>query len=438
MLFSIQRVHLLLLFLAMPALAQPLVFDFSDDVYQGIYKTPTDAIQGLIFAPPNTGSVMSGRAQSLRIGRSLDSSMSIAVSYQRVSTSSSYIYDVDERIPGGALFPYVFSDTDVEASQEHVGLSIERSLSDTVFNGSSSVSLEYVQLDIDITNDFDFGGALVGRRSQRMSDDLLYGTVGIRSDVISSDNFSVGLSQRYGLPLSGDSMLEKSGSFGLVIGWAMGGAAKQSSATKRSQSCSGFDFSAGDSLGSLSGHATASPDDYIGTYHVDDGVSLRSHTWHARYFVDQTERSGHCWTVGVSGIRKQVDLQTGQIDNLLGTGRAINSRLHSELDGYQLSVGYALFQEDQSPLYVIPSFNLAYLTGDTTQTSSFGSVLDVAREKTEVYLPSISFTNGLRFPLDNGFYAFYELTTTRYDGRPFDHDVHGWEHSLNAGVGKQF
>ena len=77
------------------------------------------------------------------------------------------------------------------------------------------------------------------------------------------------------------------------------------------------------------------------------------------------------------------------------------------------------------------------MTGDATQKSSFGSVLDVAGEKTEVYLPSMSSTNGFRYPLHNSFYAFYELTITRYDGRPFDHNVHGWEHSLHAGVGRE-
>jgi len=413
------------------------LFEHQELLYSGAYQSPTSQFQNLIFAPSNSGVSVGGAQRINRVGRKVDTDLSFGLVSSQVDASSTFTFDFVERSPGVALFQSVTLDTKVEVDQSGIGFWVKKDVYGSLGRGSTTLTFEYVDIEINTSNDFDFGGVLTGVRTNSYSDKAFLGAIEVSPEVFRSGNLGLGLTQRFGMPLDGSSIVGKSASIGLGLTYDFGGEAKRNKRPLKNR-CGAVDLSFSQSIGTLSDSGDTNPDDYIGEFTYVDGARIESEDWRARLYWHWDKKALGCWLLGASKVGKKIDLNTGQIDDALGLGRPINRSMITDVDGYQVSIGYSFSKEGESSLYFEPSLGIAVLSGELSEINLSGGVSEVKTSDLEAVLPSLNFTSGVRHKLSQDVYSFYEITTSRYDGRPFGSNLNGWEHSVRIGLGRYF
>ena len=123
-------------------------------------------------------------------------------------------------------------------------------------------------------------------------------------------------------------------------------------------------------------------------------------------------------------------------------GLDVNSSIDVPLSGYELRYNFQprLIKSENSQTYVSIGSGLWIGDGESSTTSSFtfDNVSSTDTEKTELVLLDLGIGLGYRQFLSERQYLFYELSTSRYDGRPLGKDVYGWENNMRAGAGMNF
>ena len=123
-------------------------------------------------------------------------------------------------------------------------------------------------------------------------------------------------------------------------------------------------------------------------------------------------------------------------------GLDADSSIDIPLSGHELRYSFqpSLIIDPSSQTYLALGAGLWMGDGTSSITSAFtfDNVSSTDTDDTELILFDLSIGLGFRQFLLNDNYLFYELSTSRYDGRPLGQEVYGWENNLRAGWGVRY
>ena len=256
--------------------------------------------------------------------------------------------------------------------------------------------------------------------------------LGIGHEVIFESGFRLGVSQLYRTPLGGDALRYRQFATQVALSRDLG--PDEVRRSRRSQKLSEFDCRAfevlgGEGFSSISGTETSSSAKR--SIDVSNELGWSSSQLGARIRFGNAHTA--CHEVGLLRSERTVNYAIQGLD--------VDSSINIPLSGYELRYSYqpSLIQSEASQTYA--SFGTGLWIGDgkssATSSFTFDDVSSTDTDDTELILFDVGVGIGFRQFLSNDKYLFYELSTSRYDGRPLGKDVYGWENNVRAGIGFQ-
>ena len=330
-------------------------------------------------------------------------------------------------------------DSSVDLDVTSVGLNLGR----TIHGGGSksvegSVSFgvtrhEYDLVVRDRVNAYIGGFAFPSSDVETTSGDFVSADLGISHKILLDDGFRLGVTQRYRVPVSGDATRYRQFSTQMAISRDFGPGTKEQSSQLNTPSpgrCHAIEILGGDGFASISGTETSSSAKR--SIDVQNEMGWSASHLGARFRFGQNNKG--CHELGLVQSDRNISYRVRGLD--------VNSSIEVPLSGYELRYNFQprLIESENSQTYVSLGSGLWIGDGESSSTSSFtfDDVSSTDTEKTELLLIDLGIGLGFRQFLSERQYLFYELSTSRYDGRPLGKDVYGWENNVRAGTGLKF
>lgn len=421
-----------------PIALHPIEFQISADLaLSQIFTDPiTPRIATSLKSDPISGAFgLSGIEKSLRLKR-VDTRNGLSLGVEASKGS----FDGSISLRQGLDTANVSTlDSTVDIDVTSFGLNIGR-----VFQGngtekvSGSVSLGITHHDYDLVvrdrvNAYLLGFAFPSNDVETMSSQFISADLGISHHVSLDEGLRLGVTQKYRTPVSGDSGRYTQFSTQIGVSKDFGpGTRNQTNSFDYSSGtrCHAVELVVGDGFATFSGNETSSSakrsidvESELGWSSSQSGARVR--------FGDGREG---CHQLGFIRADRKVDYRVRGLD--------VDSSINAPLSGYELRYNWqpSLIKSEGNETYLSLGTGLWVGDGESSNTSSFtfDNVSSTQSDNTELLLIDLGVGLGFRQFVSERQYVFYELSTSRYDGRPLGKDVYGWENNARVGVGFNF
>jgi hypothetical protein len=302
--------------------------------------------------------------------------------------------------------------------------------------GSAFVGVTRHDYDLDVSDSvraYVAGFAFPSNDVERSSGTFVSADLGVRHEMAVGNDLRLGVAQTYRTPIAGASLRYRQFATQLSLHRAFGAGSRESSRqvwTSPGSRCGAIELVGGDGFSSISGTETSSSsersidvDSELGWSTSQAGLRLR--------FGAQDEA---CHEIGLMGSRRLIDYRVKGLD--------VDSSIRVPMRGSEVRYSYQPMLADarDSQTYLSIGSGLWVGSGTSTSSSSFNfqNVSSTATDDLELVLFDLGVGIGFRQFFSDNNYLFYELSTSRYDGRPLGKDVYGWENNLRTGVGFEY
>ena len=302
--------------------------------------------------------------------------------------------------------------------------------------GSVSLGITHHDYDLvvrDRVNAFLLGFAYPSDDVETMSSQFISADLGVSHHMSLDEGLRLGVTQRYRTPVSGDSGRYSQFSTQIGISKDFGpGTRNQTNSFDYSSGtrCHAVELVFGDGFATFSGNETSSSAKRSIDVESELGWSSSQKGGRIR-FGDGMQG---CHELGFIRADRKVDYRVKGLD--------VDSSINAPLSGYELRYNWqpSLIESKGNETYLSLGTGLWVGDGESSNTSSFGfdNVSSTQSDNTEILLIDLGVGLGYRQFVSERQYVFYELSTSRYDGRPLGKDVYGWENNLRAGIGFKF
>lgn len=144
---------------------------------------------------------------------------------------------------------------------------------------------------------------------------------------------------------------------------------------------------------------------------------------------------GGCHQLSVSNFDRKIAYR---IKNP-SASRQIDSLIDLPISGHEIRYAYqpSLISSPMLSTYLTFGTGVWVGKGDLTSRSQFlfDDVSSESDEGIDFVLLDFLLGAGARYKIGEWTYLFYELSTARFDARPFGQDIYGWESGLKVGLG---
>ena len=330
-------------------------------------------------------------------------------------------------------------DSTVDLDVTSVGLNFGRMIHDEGSKSAvGSVTFGFTRHEYDLlvrdrVNAYIGGFAFPSSDVETTSGNFVSTDLGISHTILVDDGFRLGVTQRYRVPISGDETRYRQFSTQVGISKDFGPGTKEQSRQLDTPSpgrCHAIEILGGDGFAVISGTETSSSAKR--SIDVQNEIGWSASHLGARLRFGKNDKGCH----ELGGV------QSDRTISYRVRGLDVNSSIDVPLSGYELRYNFQprLIKSENSQTYVSIGSGLWIGDGESSTTSSFtfDNVSSTNTEKTELVLLDLGVGLGSRQFLSERQYLFYELSTSRYDGRPLEKDVYGWENNIRAGAGLNF
>ena len=330
-------------------------------------------------------------------------------------------------------------DSTVDLDVTSVGLNLGRMIHEQgrkSVAGSASFGITRHEYDLvvrDRVNAYIGGFAFPSSDVETTSGSFVSADFGISHTILLDDGFWLGIAQRYRVPVTGDATRYRQ--FGTLIGiskdFGPGTRERPDHFTHFSSArCHAIEILGGDGFASISSTETSSS--LKRSIDVQNEMGWSASHLGARMRFGQNHKA--CHELGLIQSDRKISYRVRGLD--------VNSSIEAPLSGYELRYNFqpSFIESENSQIYVSLGSGLWIGDGELSTTSSFtfDNVSSTDAEETELVLIDLGVGLGFRQFLSEHQYWFYELSTSRYDGRPLGKDIYGWENNVRAGAGLKF
>ena len=330
--------------------------------------------------------------------------------------------------PGG-LIDSISMMTIVEVESERYGLFAGRAIREGLDFGSARFGVSSHSYDIDVreivTTDL---GILtqVDSVSKANTNSFYSFDLAVAQNVEIGSGWGLMFGQQYSHPLETDGYSAFSVELGLTKQLGSAGVASKSSRQIR-ESCKSLEIAGGIAQSSISASSASSTGER--EVQIDDVISWRGESKSIGYRFGG--ESDSCHRLNVAFTNKNLDFRSDSSRS--------NSQYSLDAEGTNVRYSYlpTLMSDTGDSTYIHVGPGLFFGEAKTNNSVNYagGSISSTDSDPVDLYLFDLSFGLGYRSKISDQAFLFYELSSSRYDGRPFGVDVYGWEHGLRAGLG---
>lgn len=387
-------------------------------------RSASSGANDLIFDPGVGDIGLVGQSQTVELFRENSGSV-FGFSYAKTKADGS-IFQKDD--PSN-LIDSMSMLTIVDVESEQYGIFAARAIREGLDFGSAKFGVSSHSYDIDIreivTTDL-FGSTRFESKRSANTNSFYSLDLAVTQNVEMGSGWGLRFGQQYSHPLKVDGYSAVGVELGLTKQLGSAGVASKSSSQIR-ESCKSLEIAGGIAQSSISASSASSSGER--EVQIDDVISWRGESKSIGYRFGG--ESDSCHRLNVAFANKNLDFRSDSSFS--------NSQYSLDAEGADVRYSYlpTLMSDSGDSTYIHMGAGLFFGEAKTNNSVNYagGSISSTDSDPVDLYLFDLSFGLGYRSKISDQTFLFYELSSSRYDGRPFGVDVYGWEHGLRAGLG---